>query len=62
MGRFGRFRTKYVSQGVLTTTGPQGHHFKHLFTHFSTTAPPAKTRAAKVAKNTSAAGNRDFWG
>ena len=34
MGRFGGFRTKYVSQGVLTATGPPGYHFKHLFTHF----------------------------
>ena len=60
MGRFGGFRAKYVSQGVLTATGPPGYHFKHLFGHFSTTALPAKTRAAKTAKNTSAAGNRDF--
>ena len=49
-GRFGRFRTKRVSQGVLTATGPPGYHFKHLFGHFSTTALPARTRAAKMAK------------
>jgi hypothetical protein len=50
MDRFGHFRTKCVSQDVLTATGPPGYHFKHLFRHFSTTALPARTRAAKMAK------------
>jgi len=50
MGRFDRFRTKCISQGVLTATGPPGYRFKHLFGNFSTTALPAKTRAAKTAK------------
>jgi hypothetical protein len=50
MGRFCRFRTKYVSQGVLTATGPPGYRFKHLFENFLTTALPARTRAAKMAK------------
>ena len=47
MGRFGRFRSKHVSQGVLTATGPPGHHFKHLFRYFSTTHRPAGQNARR---------------
>jgi hypothetical protein len=50
MGRFGRFRTKYISQGVLTATAPLGYRFKHHFMRFSTTALPVGTHAAKMAK------------
>jgi hypothetical protein len=50
MGRFDRFRTKYISQGVLTATAPLGYRFKHHFMRFSTTALPAGTHAAKMAK------------